>query len=341
MVKKYRVICENEGYEMKKHTNSIEAILGKYPRADLLETPALIHKLPRLSEYLGYSIYILRDDLIGFALGGNKIRKLDYLVGDALAKNADTLVTTKASSFSRNAAAAGKVCGFEVHVVLVGNESEQNIASQSFFRQYDTKIMYISKERENELQDVYKHLVNSLKKNGKVVYELHPGGSDVIGALGYIYAFHQIQNYSKNLGVHFHKIIHPTGSTGTQVGLLLGQCISGYDTHIIGVAVSQKTDVQSARIYELALSTAQMLGIQFDKTKILVDDRFIGPGYAIPSADGEYSVKMFAVLDGILLDQVYTGKAAAGLLSYVKNKLFKEGENVLFVHTGGNSGIFY
>ncbi len=325
---------------MKELTDSITSILGKYPRVDLLKTPFLIHRLPRLSFHTGYNIYILRDDLTGFALGGNKTRKLVYLIGDALAKKADTLVTMKASSFSRNAAAAGRVCGFDVHVVLDGEESDQNPASQAFFKQYDTQLHYVSKDKENALPNAYNHLVESLKKQGKIVYELHPGGSDSIGALGYIDAFNQILHYSQCSGVHFHGIIHATGSTGTQAGLLLGQCISGYDTHIIGVAVSQKAGVQSKRVHELALSTAQMLGIQFDETQIVVDDRFIGPGYAIPSEEGKNAVRMFAAMEGILLDHVYTGKAAAGLLYYAMNKMF-EGDNVLFVHTGGNSDLFY
>jgi 1-aminocyclopropane-1-carboxylate deaminase/D-cysteine desulfhydrase-like pyridoxal-dependent ACC family enzyme len=323
---------------MKDNTDSIPNLLERYHRAKLLPEAATIHKLPRLSSHVGYSVYILRDDLTGFALGGNKTRKLDFLVGDAVAKKADTLVTMKASSLSRNAAAAGNVCGLDVHVVLVGSESEQNPASQAFFQRYDTQLHYVPQE--DALPDTYHKLVESLKTQGKVVYELDPGGSDSIGALGYVDAFHQIVDYSRRSGVHFSNIVLSTGSTGTQVGLVLGQCRSGYDTRILGVSASQKADVQFQRIHKLASSTAQMLGIQLDETKILVDDRFIGPGYAIPSEEGRNAVKVFASLEGILLDQVYTGKAAAGLLYYAKNRMF-EGGNVLFIHTGGNSGLYY
>jgi len=324
---------------MKEYADSISNLLEEYPRANLLQTPALIHKLPRLSSHAGYSIYILRDDLTGFALGGNKTRKLDYLVGDAVAKKADTLVTMKATSFSRNAAAAARVCGLDLHVVLAGTESEQNPASQALFRQYDTKLHYVP-EGESALPNARGHLVESLKTQGKAVYELHPGGSDSIGALGYVHAFHEILDFSHRSDVHFSHIIHSTSSAGTQAGLVLGQCIGTYDTRILGVSASLKTDAQSERVRELALSTARMLGVQLDETKILVDDRFIGPGYAIPSEEGENAVKVFAALEGILLDQVYTGKAAAGLLYYARNGMF-EGDNVLFIHTGGNSGLFY
>jgi 1-aminocyclopropane-1-carboxylate deaminase/D-cysteine desulfhydrase-like pyridoxal-dependent ACC family enzyme len=325
---------------MKEYTDSIPDLLEKYPRANLLPTPAVIHKLPRLSSTIGYSIYILREDLTGFALGGNKTRKLDYLVGDAVAKRADTLVTMKATSFSRNAAAAGRVCGLDVHVVMLGGKTEQNPLSEAFFKQYSAKLYYVPESNESALADAYNNVVNSLKAHGKAVYELHPGGSDSIGALGYVDAFHQILNYSRCSGIHFSNIIHSTSSVGTQAGLVLGQCMSGYDTRIIGVSASQPADVQSQRVQELALSTAQILGIQMDEEKILVDDKFIGSGYAIPSKEGKDAVTVFASLEGILLDQVYTGKAAAGLIYFARSKMFK-GDNVLFIHTGGNSGLYY
>jgi 1-aminocyclopropane-1-carboxylate deaminase/D-cysteine desulfhydrase-like pyridoxal-dependent ACC family enzyme len=320
-------------------SDSILDRLAKYPRANLIQAPALIHKLPRLSSNTGYNIYILRDDLTGFALGGNKTRKLDYLVGDAVAKKAGALVTMKATSFSRNAAAAARVCGLDLHVVVNGSESEQNAASQALFKQYDAKLHYVP-EGENALPDARSRLVESLKRQGKAVYELHPGGSDSIGALGYVHAFHEILNFSHRSGVHFSHIIHSSSSAGTQAGLVLGQCITAYDTRVLGVSASLRAEAQFERVRELASSTARMLGTQLDETKILVDDRFVGPGYAVPSEEGKNAVKLFAALEGILLDQVYTAKAAAALLHYATNRMF-EGDDVLFIHTGGNAGLFY
>jgi 1-aminocyclopropane-1-carboxylate deaminase/D-cysteine desulfhydrase-like pyridoxal-dependent ACC family enzyme len=324
---------------MDKYNDSITNLLEKYPRADLLQTPAIIHRLPRLSFHLGHDIYIMREDLTGFGLGGNKTRKLDYLVGDAVSRKADTLVTMKATSFSRNAAAAASACGLDFHVVIAGTESEQNPSSQSFFKQCDARIHYVP-QGESALPDACSHLVESLKTRGKAVYELHPGGSDSIGALGYVRAFHEILDFSYRSGVHFSHIIHSTSSAGTQAGLVLGQCISTYDTSIRGVSASLKAHSQSKRIRELARSTARMLGIQFDETKIVVDDKFIGPGYATPSEEGRKAVKRFAAMEGILLDQVYTGKAAAALLFYATRGTL-EGGSVLFIHTGGNAGLFY
>jgi len=324
------------------HTgSSIQRVLARFPSANISITPTPIHRLPRLSSHLECNIYIMREDLTGFAIGGNKNRKLDYLIGDAAHKKADTLVTTNASSFSRNAAAAGKVFGFDVHVLLDGDESAQNPNSQALFHQFQTHLHFTSARSSGEIAKEYDRIVSDLRDQNKIVYELHPGGSDSIGSLGYINAFDQIVRYSNNSGVHFNKIIHSTGSAATQVGLLLGQCISGYDTTIIGMAASQKADVQNDRIRQLALATAKMLEIPFDDARIVVDDRFIGPGYAIRSEEGDNATNMFALLEGVLLDSVYTGKAAAGLIYYAMNNMIFESENVLFIHTGGNSGLFY
>ncbi len=326
---------------MKYDTNLINTELKNFPNMELSITPTPIYQLHRISKRLGCNIYIMREDLTGFCIGGNKIRKLDYLIGDAIGKGADTLITTAASSFSRNAAAAGKIFGFEVHVVLTGNKSEQNSASQALFQQFDSVLHYVEQTDEHSLKKEYGRIVSELSNQGKKIYHLHPGGSDAIGSLGYINAFNQIVQYSQDKGTHFNKIIHSSGSTATQVGLLLGQSISEYDVTIIGIAASQKSKIQTQRVYKLAQSTSQMLGIQFDKSKIVVDDNFMGSGYAIPSKEAELAVKMFASTEGVLLDDIYSGKAAAGLIHYAENGMFNEGDNILFIHTGGNSGLFY
>lgn len=320
---------------------SIQQVLARFPNANISITPTPIYKLSRLSSRLGNNIYIMREDLTGFAIGGNKNRKLDYLIGDAVRKNADTLITTNASSFSRNAAAAGKVFGFEVHVLLAGTESGQNANSQALFRQFGTVLHYAPSASPEAMAAKYESIVDDLHDQKKVVYQLHPGGSDSIGALGYVNAFDQIIQYTGKTGIHFDRIIHSTGSTATQVGLILGKSISAYETSIIGMAASQKASVQRERVLELATITAELLEISFDESEIVVDDRFIGPGYAIESEEGRNAAAIFAEMEGVLLDSVYTGKAAAGLIHCAMNKKFGENENVLFVHTGGNFGLFY
>ncbi len=326
---------------MTYRTHAIQEALRPYPNAHLSVTPTPIHKLSRLSDYLNRNIYIKREDLTGFGIGGNKVRKLDFLIGDALAKKADTLITAKATSFSRNAAAAGRVFELEVHVVLVGDESQQNASSQTLFQQCDTHLYYTRDTGESALQTEYDRVLQALIGQGKTVYELHPGGSDTIGALGYVNAFDEIVHYSTHEEVHFNAIVHSTGSTATQVGLLLGSSISEYETRNIGIASSQPADVQIRRINDLALPTANMLDIPFDGKNTIVEDAYIGPGYAIPSEEGMAAAKLFSTKEGVLLDDVYTAKAAAGLIDYAKTNRFTPKDNVLFIHTGGNAGLYY
>lgn len=318
---------------------SLSDCLADYPRANLIQVPAMIHRLPRLSAQLGHEIYVLRDDLTGFGLGGNKTRKVDFLLGDALARRSTTVATIKATSFSRNAAAGASACGLECHVVLPGTESDQNPYSQRVFNNWGAKL-HFEGDKSRTLEDRLESEVASLRNQGKNVYVLHPGGSDAIGALSYVRVLNEICNYSASTGIHFPHIVHSTSSAGTQAGLVVGQCIANYDTKIMGVSASRNASDQSELVRELARSTAQLLDRSTDPDRVFVDDSFVGPGYARPSKEGEKAAQTFAALEGILLDPVYTGKAAAALISYLENGKFENGP-VLFIHTGGNAGIYY
>lgn len=324
---------------MTKLPDTISDRLAVHRRANLIQIPAIIHRCPRLSLRLGQEIYILRDDMTGFGLGGNKTRKVDFLLGDALARKATTVATIKATSFSRNAAAGAAACGLNFHVVLPGTESAQNPLSQSIFAKWGAKRHYETGDTtalENRLDSV----VASLRTQGETVYVLHPGGSDAIGAPGYVSVFNEIQDFSARTGVHFSHIVHSTSSAGTQAGLVVGQCIADYDTQIIGISASRTASEQFEIVHELAQSTAKLLDTRIDPGKIIVDDGFVGPGYAHASKRGEIASQTFAELEGILLDHVYTGKAAAALLGCIENGRFGDSP-VLFIHTGGNGGVYY
>lgn len=324
---------------MTKLTISISNHLANHPRAGLIQIAAIIHKLPRLSSRFGQEIYVLRDDLTGFGLGGNKTRKLDFLFGDALVQGATTVATTKATSFSRNAAAAASACGLDLHVVLPGTESDHNPLSQSLFARWGARLHYEG-EGTAVLADRLESVVVSLRDQGENVYVLHPGGSDSIGALSYVSVLGEICEFSERTGVHFSHVMHSTSSAGTQAGLLVGQCIANYEAQVIGISASRSASDQSELVCELAESTARLLGTTMDSGKIIVDGEFVGPGYAQASKEGEMAAQTFAELEGILLDPVYTGKAAAALLDYSVNNKFGDGP-VLFIHTGGNAGLYY
>ena len=318
---------------------SIPKLLANHPRAGLIQFPAVIHKLPRLSSTLGLDVYILRDDLTGFGIGGNKTRKADFLFGDAIARGATALATIKATSFSRNAAAAASACGVEFHVVLPGAESDQNALSQKLFARWGSRIHY-ENAGEAALEQRLETVVASLRKRGENVYVLHPGGSDSIGALSYVSVMDEICGFSDRTGVRFSHVLHSSSSAGTQAGLVVGRCISGYEAKVIGISASRSSSDQSRLVHELADSTARLLGTTVDPEHIRIDDGFVGPGYARASDEGTEAARIFAEKEGILLDHVYTGKAAAALLHHARNGSFGNGP-VLFIHTGGNAGLYY
>ncbi len=191
--------------------------------------------------------------------------------------------------------------------------------------------------------------LNIIKEIGHIRRLRTKAGKNKIGSILELINFHgieirfgdQIVHFSQSSGVHFSTIIHSTGSTATQAGLVLGQCISDYDTTVIGMAASQRKAIQVERVRELASATAHMLDMQFDAAKIVVDDAFIGPGYALQSEAGNAAARLFACTEGILLDNVYTAKAAAGLIHYATSGKFGAEDSTLFIHTGGNTGLYY
>jgi D-cysteine desulfhydrase len=308
---------------MRSGAERIRRVLAAYPSAGLSITPTPIHALERLSK----------------PLGGNKVRKLDYLVGDALAREADTLLVANASSFSRNAAAAGRAHGLEVHILIAGDEAAHNVASRAFFAAMDARVHYIGEQGIEHAQHV---LADTLRARGRHVVELHPGGSDTIGTLGYVEAFAEMAEFMAREGVMFDRIFHASGSAATQAGLVLGRELSGFvETDVVGVAVSQPTDVQTRRVSQLARATAAMLGLAFDASAVVVDDRYLGEGYPIPSLASCAAVDDFAKGEGILLDPIYAGKAAAALIGQAQGGELEDAENVLLIHTGGNAGMYY
>ncbi|MHC4976160.1 MAG: pyridoxal-phosphate dependent enzyme [Planctomycetota bacterium] len=326
---------------MSHSAQSITDALSDIPHAGLSVEPTPIYRLDTLSNQLSRDIFVLREDMTGFALGGNKVRKLDYLVADALAHNADTLVTTMASSFSRNAAAAAKARGLDLHVILPSPESNHNALSRAFFELYGTTLHYVDAPSQDEFARAYQEIVDSLRSDGRTIYEMPSGGSTEIGTLGYVRVFEHIVRHTETTGTHFDTIVLPTGSAGTQAGLIVGQCISEYPTRIIGVAVSQPQSIQHERVRSLAESTSRLLGASFDESNVIVDDSFLADGYPIPSPESEEAVQRLAQSEGILLDAIYGGKAAAWLLHAASTGEIEENTNTLFINTGGNSGIFY
>jgi len=319
----------------------IKDILANRPYAAFSVEPTPLYRLESISSQLGHEVYILREDLTGFGIGGNKVRKLDYLVAEALSLGADTLVTSAASSFSRNAAAAAAARGLELHVLIAGEPEHHNPLSRALFERCAASLHYVREPSESAMQEAESRLLSELRDDGRVVYAMPPGGSTETGTLGYVHVFEQIVRQSLSMGIHFDRIVLPTGSAGTQAGLVVGQCVSEYQTRVIGMAISKAAEVHHHRVLDLATSTSRVLDVAIDPSAVHVDDRFLGDGYAIPSDDGREAVKRFAQLEGVLLDQVYVGKAAAGLIHSAISGEIGEHETTLLIHTGGSSGLYY
>jgi len=301
----------------------------------------------RLSESLGSaSFYIKRDDCTGLATGGNKTRKLEFLVGDAIEQNADMLVTQGAvqSNHVRQTAAAACRQGLKCHALLerrVPNAGEAYEKTGNVL--LDTLFGATLEFRESGLDMNAEALavVERLRAEGHRPYFIPGGGSNEIGALGYVSCAQEIAQQSESMGVTYDWLVMATGSTGTQAGLVAGFHATDYALPVMGVSVRQKRDVQIKAVHGLTERVLKKIGVDgISVSKILVDDGYVGEGYGIPAPSTLDAVSQAAKLEGILLDPVYSAKGFAGLIGMAKADFFKPTDNVLFLHTGGSVALF-
>ena len=316
--------------------------LKQFPTVSLSLLPTPLHKLQNISRETGINIYCKRDDLTGFAYGGNKTRKLDFLIADAISKKANTLIAVGAiqSNFCRMAAAAGKVSGLDVHLVLGGKKPDKPTGNLLLSYLFGANIHFVETDDWNILEQEGKLLAEKFKTQGKNVYWLPIGGSTPIGALGYAAAFIEILNDCKRLGIATDTIIHTSSSSGTQAGLIVGKKLAGWQGKIIGMGVAKTNEQLSKEVFELASQTGKLFDVTINKQDVIIDHSYMGSAYGARTSKCEAAKKIFAEKEGIVLDNVYTGKAAAGLLDYAKQGLFSPNENVVFIHTGGTVEIF-
>lgn len=316
--------------------------LSKIPKLSMSVLPTPLYKLENLSRGLLGTVYCKRDDLTGFAFGGNKTRKLDYLVADALMKGNDSLIAVGAnqSNFCRMASGAGVANNFDVHLVLGGSKPEKPTGNLLIDYMFGAKVHHVESEEWDVWEEKSKELAIELAKEGRKAYWMPVGGSNPVGTLGYVWAFFEIMQDCERMGIEFDYIVHATSSGGTQAGLLIGRAMTGWKGEIIGMAVSKNKEQLTEEIYELAMQTGEQFGVSIDKKNVIVDDSFIGEAYGVITPDGAKAVNLFARKEGILLDYVYTGKAAAGLINYSRKGIFTDKNNILFLHTGGNIHLF-
>jgi D-cysteine desulfhydrase len=304
--------------------------------------PTRIEKLKE--DYYGVKIYIKRDDQTGYELSGNKIRKLDYTLYDAVSRGCDTVITCGGiqSNHARATAIAAKKLGLDVQLVLKSNEDDNYSGNYFLDELVGADIHKISFEKyKNNRSEIMENIKNDLVKQGKKAYIIPEGASDGLGNLGYVDAYHEIVKQEEKLGFKFDYIVAAMGSGSTHAGLYIGSKLYNSDTEIIGYNI-YNPDVDGIKmIYDLVMESKNYITLpEINKYDIFISADYVGRGYALSTSVELDFIKSFARSEGVLLDTVYTGKAMYGLVEDIKKGKYKKGSKVLFVHTGGVFGNF-
>jgi len=312
--------------------------LADLPRIKLAYLPTPLESLPRLSAELGGpEIWIKRDDQTGLAFGGNKTRKLEYLVAEAQEQGADLLITTGApqSNHCRQTAAAAARLGMECHLALMGDPPPAVTGNILLDQLVGAEIHWTHGADPGPLLDA---TFERARQDGRHPYQIPYGGSSPTGIAGYVGAMHELSQQSQSFDV----IVLASSSGGTQAGLMVGARQIGFEGRIMGISVDRPAEELGATVADLATQTADRLslGTTFGADDVEIDDRFLGGGYAVVGDLERQAIRRFARLEGILLDPVYTGRAAGGLLRSIEDGEFDRNARILFWHTGGTPALF-
>ncbi len=320
----------------------------RFPRIALGHFPTPLEPMENLRRALGGGprLFIKRDDCTGLATGGNKTRKLEYLMGEAVAQSAQTVVTCGAvqSNHVRQTAAAAAKCGMECAALLErrvpdgGGDYEEtgNILLNDIFN-----ARYEFHPAGGDMNAAARELCGKIRAGGKSAYFIPGGGSNEIGALGYASCAVELSRQSEECGAGIRRIVHATGSAGTQAGLLAGLAGLNNGVKVTGISVRAEREQQRRTVAALARATAKINGGgEIKDEDVIVDDRFARPGYGRMTGEITAAIKMLAQTEGILLDPVYSGKGFAGFLAGVREGVFDGDESVVFLHTGGVPALF-
>ncbi len=312
----------------------------------LANLPTKIEKLERLTELLkGPNIFIKRDDQTGLEVSGNKVRKLEFSVKEALDKGCNMLITCGGlqSNHARATAAVAAKLGIKSCLVLRGNEDSENDGNYFLDRLLGAEIRFISPE---DYRDRRFEIMNAIKEEygtqGFKPYIIPEGASNGIGSFGYFKAMEEIVQQQKEMGVHFDMIVSAVGSGGTYAGQFLGNKLMNNNADICGINVCDDEEYFKNRIYDIVQEGLGYLDVKvnFSKEEIHIVDGYVGRGYALSRPEELQFIHDLAKLEGIILDPVYTGKAMYGLVEEIKKGNFKKHKNILFIHTGGLFGLF-
>ncbi len=321
--------------------------LAKFPRVHLAHLPTPLEPLLRLSEMLGGpEIWIKRDDCTGLSTGGNKTRKLEFLMAEAQAQGADIVLTVGAtqSNHARQTAAAAAKLGMDCHILL---EDRTGFNHENY--RYNGNVLLdvlhgASIEHRGPDLDMHAEMetvAETMRASGRNAYTIPGGGSNPTGALGYVNCVLEMMGQFVDMGLDVDHIVHATGSSGTQAGLITGLCAMNAGIPLLGIGVRAPQEKQEENVFNLAVKTAEKLGCPgvVKRADVVANCDYVGPGYGFPGEDTLEAIDIFARTEAILLDPVYSAKGAAGLIDLIRKGHFKAGEKIVFLHTGGAIGL--
>ncbi|WP_376878213.1 D-cysteine desulfhydrase [Albirhodobacter sp. R86504] len=322
--------------------------LARFPRVHLAHLPTPLEKMDRLSAELGGpEIWIKRDDCTGLSTGGNKTRKLEFLMAEALAMGADTVMTQGAtqSNHARQTAAFAAKLGMGCHILLedrTGSNDHNYNDNGNVLLDHLHGATTSKRAGGMDMQAEMELVAEKLKAEGRKVYLIPGGGSNATGALGYVNCAFELMGQANDRSLRIDHIVTATGSAGTQAGLITGLKAMNANIPLLGIGVRAPKEKQEENVFALAQKTAEKLGCPnvVSRGDVIADSSYVGAGYGVPREDTIEAIRMFAQLEGILLDPVYSGKGAAGLIDHCRKGTFKKGERIVFLHTGGSTALF-
>ncbi|MBT6190903.1 MAG: D-cysteine desulfhydrase [Tateyamaria sp.] len=322
--------------------------LAKFPRVRLGHLPTPLEPMDRLSEELGGPrLWVKRDDCTGLSSGGNKTRKLEYLMADAQQKGADTIITQGAiqSNHARQTTAAAAKLGMQCHILL---EDRTNSNNENYIMNGNVLLdrlhgATVSKRSGGtDMNTEMATFAETVIQNGRKPYIIPGGGSNPIGALGYANCARELAEQAADIGLKIDALVHATGSSGTQAGLVAGLAAIQSDIHLLGIGVRAPQDKQEQMVFDLAQRTADHMGtgLTINRADVRANCDYVGPGYGMPTQGMIDAVKLLAQTEGLLFDPVYSGKGLDGLIDQIRKGYFEGMDNVVFLHTGGSAALF-
>lgn len=322
--------------------------LARFPRQFIAHLPTPLEKLGRLSAELGGpEIWIKRDDCTGLSTGGNKTRKLEFLMAEAQMQKADMVITQGAtqSNHARQTAAFAAKLGMGCHILLEDRTGSDNPNYNNNGNVLLDHLHGATTEKYTPGPDMnaeIERVAEELRSQGKKVYTIPGGGSNPTGALGYVNCAFEMLNQFNERGLSVDHIVHATGSAGTQAGLIAGLKSTNSSIPLLGIGVRAPKQAQEENVYKLACATVEKMqcaGV-VQRSDVVANTDYVGEGYGIATDSGMEAIRLFAELESILLDPVYSAKGAAGLIDLIRKGHFRKGERIVFIHTGGAAALF-